>query len=123
MIGHAPLIAMRTAGRKPASVYVTDEVTPLSRDWHAPVTLTGKPMQPHTPCIAVEPKDSIGSLDLRFLVGLVVFVSGSTESRAKAMFEACKGAGAAKVVGCHVHEDRRDTTPQWIEFFDGATNG
>ena len=124
MIGHAPLIAMRTAGRKPASVYVTDEVTPLSRDWHAPVTLTGKPMQPHTPCIAVEPKDSIGSLDMRFLVGLAVFVSGSTENRAKAMFEACKQAGAALVVGAHIDAHQRHTNPNnWIEIFDGATHG
>jgi len=123
MIGHAPLIAMRTAGRKPASVYMSDEVTQLARDWHSPVTLSGVPMEQHAPCIAIEAKDSIGSLDLRFLVGLVVFVSGSTENRAKAIFEACKQAGAAKVIGCHAHQDRRDTSQKWIEFFDGATHG
>ncbi len=124
MIGHTPLIALRTAKRKPAAVYVSDEVTQLTRDWHAPVTLSGKPMEQHAPCIAIEDKDSIGSLDLRFLVGLVVFVSGNTESRAKAMFEACKSAGAAMVVGCHVDAHQRHTNPNsWIEIFDGATHG
>jgi hypothetical protein len=118
MIGHDPLIAMRKTGIKPAAVHLVDEVCQLARDWHAPQTLSGQRMQQHTPCIAIEDKDAVQRLDLRFLVGLVVFVSGNTEARAKSMFEACKRAGASRVIGCHTHVDRRDTTPQWIEIFE-----
>ena len=119
MIGHEPLIAMRKTGIKPASVYVSDEVTQLTRDWHAHRTLSGLPMQQHAPCIAIEDKDTVQRLDLRFLVGLVVFVSGSTEARAKAIFEACKRAGAARVIGCHTATNRRNADPNsWIEIFE-----
>jgi len=125
MLGHTPLIALRKQGIKPAAVYLSDEVTQLVRDWHAPVTLTGKPMEQHSPCIAIEDKDAPHRLDLRFLVGLVVFVSGNTESRAKAMFEACKKAGAAKVIGCHTATSRRHADlNSWIEIFvKGADRG
>jgi hypothetical protein len=123
MQGHTALIAMRKTGIKPAAVYVSDEVTQLTRDWHAPVTLTGKPMEQHSPCIAIEATDRIRSLDLRFLVGLVVFVSGETEARAKEMFEACKRAGAVRVIGCHTATNRKQANPNsWIEIFEGAKN-
>lgn len=124
MIGHAPLVAMRTKGIKPAAVYLSDDLTQIARDWHAPLTLSGQPMPKHSPHIAIEPADRIRSLDLRFLVGLCVFVSSDDEKRAKAIFEACKQAGAALVVGAHIDAHQRHTNPNnWIEIFDGATHG
>ncbi len=116
MQGHTALIAMRKTGIKPAAVYVSDEVTQLVRDWHAPVTLTGKPMEQHSPHIAVEATDTIRRLDLRFLFGLTVFAYSDKEQTAKSLFEACKKAGAAVVVACHSHTNRNDETPQWMEM-------
>jgi hypothetical protein len=116
MLGHTPLIAMRTKGIKPAAVFVSDEITQIVRDWHSPVTLSGLPMAMHTPHIAVEPKDAISRLDWRFLFGLTVFAYSDNEKTAQALFAACKKAGAAVVVACHTHAKRNDETPQWMEM-------
>lgn len=85
MNGHEKVIHMRQAGSKPKIVFVNDY--PCQTDWfehgdHATVCVAG---------------DQPEWLDLRFLVGLTVSVSASTENRAKRFLEACKGAGAAVV--------------------------
>ena len=108
MHGHNEIIQMRNAGRVPKIVFINDY--PCKTNWsefgeHATVCVSG---------------DSLNSLDLRFVVGMAVSVSGSTESRAKGLFQACKLAGAAKVASCHVQNDKHplDQTG-WTEVFHG----
>ena len=90
MRGHTGIIAMRQAGKRPGIVFLND--FPCQADWaemgdHATVDVSG---------------DSPMQLDLRFLVGMRVSITGSTEARAKALAEVCKQAGAAMVASCHV---------------------
>ena len=99
MRGHENVIRLRQAGKRPAFVFVND--WPCQTDWfetgeHATVCTSG---------------DSIETLDLRFLVGLRVSVSASTEGRAKALFEACKVAGVETVGAVHVQEGK----PGWLQ--------
>ena len=90
MRGHLPLIAMRRRGIRPAAVWFSlDETDPRSADWH----------QRHEPCVVeVLRGEGIGSLDLRFTVGMTVIVQGSNRDRCEAMHRALRAAGAAKVV-------------------------
>jgi hypothetical protein len=123
VIGHIPLIELRKSGVRPEVVYLSDEVSQIVRDWHAPRTLTGKRMVPHAPHIAILPEDRLQTLDLRFLVGLDVRISSDDETRAKAMFEACKRAGASRVVGCQTQPDRHYTDQSgWIEIYEKVKN-
>ena len=118
MIGNEPLKQMRLKGIKPQAVWVLDYDCQISRDWHSPRTLSGQPMQKHLPSISIEPLDRIGALDLRFLVGLEVHASSGDESRAKALFEACKKSGAAIVVGCHTQDEKHYTEQTgWVEVY------
>lgn len=85
MKGHDNIIAMRRAGQRPALVFINDY--PCAVDWldrmdHATVDVSG---------------DQPEWLDLRFLVGLRVSITGSTEKRAKRLMEACKRAGCVTV--------------------------
>ena len=89
MRGQEQIIAMRRSGKRPGIVFLNDYV--CKTDWaefaeYATVQIT--------------PSEPIGSLDLRFLVGLTVSITGSTEERAKSLFDACKLAGAATVASC-----------------------
>lgn len=94
MRGHEHLIELRRAKKSPRYVFVNDY--PCQTDWfqtgdHATICTAG---------------DSVELLDLRCLVGLIVSVSAISESRAKALLDACKRAGAAVVAACHVQADR-----------------
>lgn len=91
MRGHEPLIALRRRGLKPALVDIDLEPCPW-RNWST------WPEWTTVPQIEVQPTDSIQLLDLRFLVGLTVQVSGFDGPRVWAMFEACRAAGAARVL-------------------------
>lgn len=90
MRGHEAVIRMREEGKKPIFVFLDDY--PCDTDWfetgfHANVCVDG---------------DDIQSLDLRFLVGLSVSVSSHDESRAKALFEACKAVDVDRMAACHI---------------------
>lgn len=92
MRGHEPIVQMRRAGKRPGVVFIND--WPCRTDWakqgeHATVCTDG---------------DDIELLDLRYLLGLRVSVSSASEARAKALFEACKQAGAQTVLAVHVKE-------------------
>ena len=95
MRGHQKLIEMRMNRKRPGIVFVNDYECDV--DWH---TNTGDAV---TVCTA---GDVVQTLDLRFLVGLTVSVSSTSEIRAKALFEKCKAAGAETVAACHIQEDR-----------------
>ncbi len=122
MIGHEPLIQMRLQHMRPAVVYIHDKVHQLARDWHAPKSISGIPLEAHDPHISIEPKDAIRSLDMRFLVGLEVRVASDDEKRAKALFDVCKKYGASRVVGCHTPDTpRSEINNWWLEIYEEET--
>jgi len=106
MRGHDAIIAMRKAGRKPAIVFLNDY--PCDTDWttfseHATIEVSGE--QPEW-------------LDLRFLVGLRVSITGASEKRAKRFLEACKQAGAMTVgAGTCSHVSGGRFEPGWSEIW------
>lgn len=94
MRGHLPLVAMRKARTRP-SLFVSIDVGPmgpwLADNWHTDGLM---------PCLLIEPKDTVSRLDLRFLIGLDVNVSGYEvdAQRVRQVFDACLEAGAARVM-------------------------
>lgn len=108
MRGHENLIQLRKEGKVPKIVFLNDY--PCQTDWfehadHATVCTAGDP---------------ISSLDLRFLVGLTVSISASTESRAKALFTKAKWFGAKTVAACHVQQGVRPWEQAgWTEVHHG----
>lgn len=91
MKGHEPIVAMRRAGKRPSIVFLND--FPCATDW---------PRFGDHPTVEVH-GDQPEWLDLRFLVGLNVSISASTEKRGRRLLEACKKAGAS-VVGAGYSE-------------------
>ena len=96
MRGHDQLIAMRRRGMVPAIVFVSCDPDRLGQagDWSA-----------HTPEMAVvdiEPADRPETLDLRFLVGLLVKVDGLDAGRVESVTQACIAAKAARVIASTV---------------------
>lgn len=95
MKGHEPIIAMRHAGKRPGFVFINDY--PCDTDWqqhgdNATVSVAG---------------DVVQLLDLRFLVGLKVSISSESETRAMALFDQCKAAGAECVGAAHIDPRRK----------------
>jgi hypothetical protein len=86
MRGHTDLIRLRESGVKPSGLVYLDDY-PVFDKWVR--WLEGKTMT--TVCTH---GDEVGSLDLRFVVGLRVNVTGDNVSRVKALAAACKKAGA-----------------------------
>ena len=119
MTGHEPILEMRLAGVRPSSVSIDDFKNPIAKDWHNPGAKYGEVWEPDSPSVQIDPTDRIEALDLRFLVGVAALVSGSTESRAKALSSACKRAGASMVIASHsfpVNEHRSETG--WMEVWN-----
>jgi hypothetical protein len=77
MIGHLPLINMRMSGQAPKYISIEDHKSLNAHEWHEwddfPVI-----------CIA---KDDLFTLDLRFAIGLTVFLTSFDERRAKAVHQ------------------------------------
>jgi len=89
MRGHEPIIAMRMRRLAPSFVFIND--FPCDTSWfddgdHATVSVAG---------------DHIETLNLHFLVGLRVSISSESETRCKALYEACKRIGVETVAACH----------------------
>jgi hypothetical protein len=101
MRGHEHIIEMRMNRQKPAVVFLDTmpDASPLKawRDWPE-----------HSPAIAtvwIEPGDVPHRLDLRYLIGMVVVVSGTDPMRVRAVeFEAIE-AGASTVIAAEVEPD------------------
>lgn len=113
MRGHDQVIAMRLKKQMPGVVFVNDY--PCKTDWlevrdHATVCTAG---------------DAIDSLDMRFLVGLRVSISATTEARAKALFERAKAHGAALVAAVHVPDGphARRAAPGWCQVWARDAQG
>jgi hypothetical protein len=105
MRGHDEIIRMRQGGKKPAMVFIND--WPCRVDWfdnsdHATVSTAG---------------DAVEALDMRFAVGLAVSISAQSESRAKALSDACKEAGADLVAACHVKDAAPWRQDGWREVW------
>lgn len=101
------MIDMRRNRMVPDMVFINDY--PCKVDWFE------NPGDAVTICVA---GDDLGLLDLRFLVGLSVSCSGSTEARAKQLMEICKSFGAHRVGACHVYEGmQRNFDAAWAEVW------
>ena len=106
MRGHENIISMRVRGQAPKIVFLNDY--PCKTDWF-------EYSENATVCTD---KDALSSLDLRFLVGLTVSISATTESRAKALFAKAKWFGAETVAACHVQADKHPLDQSgWTEVY------
>lgn len=92
MRGHEGLIEMRRRGVVPAIVFLNTEADSFgeTRDWHI--------HNPATATVLIESKDRPETLDLRFLVGLLVKVDGSDQRLVERVTKACIAAKAARVI-------------------------
>lgn len=89
MRGQEHVIAVRMAGKKPNGVYL----------WDIPVTISGPQWVEDFAFIDVcTAGDVVGSLDLRFVVGLPVTVLGDSIKRVRGIAGACCSAGAERVI-------------------------
>lgn len=89
MRGHENVIKLRMTGKRPQSIFVNDwdcQTDPRETGRMDVVNCAG---------------DVIELQDWRFLVGMTVSCSSPSEDRAKALFEACKAAGATLVGSVH----------------------
>jgi hypothetical protein len=113
MRGHDQLLSLRRRGLKPGLVMIDMEPDPWRdwADWHEWTVI---------PQIEVSPSDSIRLLDLRCLVGLRVMLSGFDGGRVWAMFDACKAAGASRVLGFHQALENGGHKVRTIEARDSA---
>ena len=89
MRGHDHVIKFRQSGFRPQSVFVCDFPMVVNNpewreDYHHMTVCTHG--------------DALGSLDLRFVVGLVVTVMGDELGRVRQIAADCKKAGADRVV-------------------------
>lgn len=94
MRGHEAVIALRLKGYAPDDVHIDFDVRLPSDGTHAHVL--------------IEPSDAISLLDLRFLVGLTVFVHGDDQARTENTVTACVQARAARVIS-FCGDEIRDT--------------
>ena len=90
MKGHGNIIELRLHGKTPGIVFLN--AYPCQTDWfdfgeHATVCTSG---------------DDLSLLDLRFLVGLRVSISATSETRARGLSGLAKANGAATVAACHI---------------------
>ncbi len=104
MNGHETIIQMRQSGRMPGFVFINDYPCKTRwAEWGEYATI----------CTY---KDPVSKLDMRFLVGLKVSISATSEDRAKALFDLCKAAGVKSVAACHVIQGQHPTKQTgWAE--------
>lgn len=90
MRGHDDLIRIRSRGAKPSGLVFIDDydVKPEALSWLA---------DGFQPRICTH-GDAIKSLDLRFLIGLKVAVTGNDQRRVRSLAAACRKAGVEFVV-------------------------
>ena len=99
MRGHEALLAMRMRGAAPDDIHIDTVPNGLWRDWPE-----WNARHAH---ILIEPHENVALLDLRFVVGLLVFVEGELVGRVRDVAKACADAQARRVI-CFVLEDPRN---------------
>jgi hypothetical protein len=93
MRGHEALIALRREKKRPQGVWIVHGRSFDCLAWDKSVDTIPYPE------IEILPTESPESLDLRFVVGLTVHVSGSPNyHKAKRLHDALVSAGAARVI-------------------------
>lgn len=99
MRGHEPLIAMRLGGMRPGTVqiYAGTDNSGACQDWQ-------QTMPAHAQ-VEVSDDEPLSGLDLRFVVGMLVFVTGENAFRVEAIHAMCLGCGAQRVVSAAVSFD------------------
>lgn len=113
MKGHQPIIEMRLNRKAPRIVFLNDY--PCKTDWFE------NPGDAATVCTH---GDRIETLDLRFLVGLVVSISSPDENRAKALYSRCRGIGVSAVGACHIQSDKKVWEQAgWTEIWTRSKEG
>lgn len=115
MLGHDAIIAMRQRGRKPALVYLDTmrdhSPVPSWRDWPE--------VAPAFPTVWVQPADVPSRLDLRFVFGLTVVVSGTDADRVARLADAAHQAGALRVISAVFDADsNRVTATRVLDTFN-----
>lgn len=120
MRGQDGIIAMRQRGKRPAIVYLDTErdhsTLKAWQDWPN--------VSPAIATVWVQPEDVPHRLDLRFLVGLVVLVTGRDTMRVRAVELAAMYAGAERVIAAEVQPDANPDKP-WscTDVRDTRVNG
>jgi len=78
MNGHQQIIAMRRDRRKPVAIWIVDGEEPAANQWHLePNCMDGRMYA----SVQVDSLDIPETLDLRFLVGMLVHVVGLRDKR------------------------------------------
>lgn len=119
MLGHEYLINMRKRGYKPRSVWV--EMLPMNSFAKSLI----RPAIKNDIDIHLELRDieTVNRLDLRCLMGLIVYVNGPNDETTQAVADACLKAGATKVIASFFDLSRRErdwlvkmstTTPEGV---------
>jgi hypothetical protein len=102
MIGHLPIIKMRMNRVAPAVVFLNDFEDKKAKDWLNPGEKYGEVWPSDHATVSINPNEPVSNLDLRFLNGLRVLISGSTEERTKALYKRSIDAGAKTVAASHM---------------------
>lgn len=89
MKGQDAIIRLRKAHKKPAIVFI-------HVDGYSAIDLDNKGSA--VPDVVIFPHEAISELDLRFLIGLVVSISGIDHKRVKEIADACIKSKAARVI-------------------------
>lgn len=111
MRGHEKIIAFRKKRMMPEAIFIDDYSFPSPHaNWEENEDF------PHVCTFG----DVIETLDLRFLIGTQVHISTESESRGKALFNACKRHGAVTVVACQtvkINDYKYET--KWMDSWHG----
>lgn len=99
---------MRRQGARPSLVFL-DLDTDHTEQWRR-----WPQLNPHRPTVQVEPTDNLARIDVRFVIGLIVIVSGSNADRVERLAKACEAAEALRVITA-VHDPR---TFEVVDFTD-----
>lgn len=122
MLGHIPIIKLRLRGIRPSIVFINDFPTPEAKDWHNPGAAYGEVWQPDHATVQLDSGDRIEQLDFRFVAGLTVSATGSTEARAKTLFNACIAAGAKTVGAVHAIDlGTARVKSGWTDIYHAST--
>ena len=112
MRGHQALLTLRSQKKRPQGVWISHRRSPDCMVWHLAADTLPYPE------IEILPTDNPENLDLRFVVGLTVHVSGCNDYKlAKRLHNALKQAAAKRVitvVGDHVIIDSE--TGEWDDY-------
>jgi hypothetical protein len=121
MKGQETLIAMRKGGHVVGSVWLDLDPDKQEswRTWTECADFKAHPDAALSANVQIEPGESISRLDLRFLVGLTVWVHGSDLDRVQQLHKACAAAGAKRVLSAFMQPDARGE-PRTAAMFDTA---